>query len=93
LLSLGSGAFGSTPTKYQYSGQYSFVGEFGLLDFKARYYDPQLGRFAAPDTIVPQGQGAQAWDRYAYVYYTQGHILLNTALYELIRFFGFGWTS
>ncbi len=34
----------------------------------ARWYDPALGRFAQPDTIIPQqSQGTQAWDRYAYV--------------------------
>ncbi|HEX5838020.1 MAG TPA: RHS repeat-associated core domain-containing protein [Anaerolineales bacterium] len=26
-----------------------------------------IGRFTSADTIVPQGQGVQAWDRYAYV--------------------------
>ena len=31
-------------------------------------YDPALGRFTQPDTIIPeQTQGTQAWDRYAYV--------------------------
>jgi hypothetical protein len=31
-------------------------------------YDPQLGRFAQADSIIPlQTQGTQAWDRYAYV--------------------------
>ncbi len=35
--------------------------------YGARYYDPQLGRFASPDTTIPLQQGSQAWDRYAYV--------------------------
>jgi len=36
--------------------------------YNARYYDSSLGRFASPDTIIPeQSQGVQAWDRYAYV--------------------------
>lgn len=35
--------------------------------YKARWYDPALGRFAQADTIIPeQTQGVQAWDRYAY---------------------------
>ena len=40
---------------------------FGLMFYNARWYDPQLGRFAQADTIIPeQSQGTQAWDRYAY---------------------------
>ena len=34
----------------------------------SRWYDPALGRFTQPDTIVPVGvQGTQAYDRFAYV--------------------------
>lgn len=51
---------------------------FGLMFYNARWlrsvpvtkcrgYDPSLGRFAQADTIVPQSQGVQAWDRYAFV--------------------------
>jgi RHS repeat-associated protein len=59
--------WGSTPTDYTYTGQYSNVPEFGLYYYNARWYDPQLGRFAQADTIIPeQSQGVQAWDRYAY---------------------------
>jgi hypothetical protein len=36
--------------------------------YKARWYDPLLGRFNQADSIVPAStQGIQAWDRYAYV--------------------------
>ena len=39
-----------------------------MLWYGFRHYDPALGRFTQPDTIVPeQAQGTQAWDRYAYV--------------------------
>jgi RHS repeat-associated protein len=42
--------------------------EIGIYDYRARFYDPLLGRFLSPDTIIPeQSQGVQAWDRYAYV--------------------------
>jgi RHS repeat-associated protein len=38
---------------------------FGLMFFNARWLDPQLGRFAQADSIVPGG--VQGLDRYAYV--------------------------
>jgi RHS repeat-associated protein len=58
---------GASPTEYQFTSQYSHAGEFGLLFYNARFYDPALGRFVSPDTIIPNNQGVQAWDRYAYV--------------------------
>jgi RHS repeat-associated protein len=59
-------ADGATPTKYTYTGQYSYMGEFGLMFFNARWLDPALGRFAQADSIVPGVGNPQAWDRYAY---------------------------
>jgi RHS repeat-associated protein len=59
---------------YTFTGQYSYMDDpttaavtegFGLMFYNARWYDPSLGRFAQPDTIVPSG--AQGLDRYAYV--------------------------
>jgi RHS repeat-associated protein len=55
---------GTTPTSYRYTGQRE--AEVGLYYYGARYFDPQLGRFISPDSIIPQQQGSQAWDRYAY---------------------------
>lgn len=52
-------------TKYQYTGQYSYSSDFGLMFYNARWYDPSLGRFAQADSIVPGG--VQGYDRYAYV--------------------------
>ena len=55
------------PTKYTYTGQYS-DSYINLLDYGSRHYDPELGRFIQPDSIVPlASQGVQAYDRYAYV--------------------------
>jgi RHS repeat-associated protein len=51
-------------TKYQYTGQYSYASEFGLLFYNARWLDSSLGRFAQADSIVPGG--VQGLDRYAY---------------------------
>jgi RHS repeat-associated protein len=58
-------ASGTTPTKYQYTGQYSYQSDFGLLFYNARWYDSSLSRFTSADTIVPGG--VQGLDRYAYV--------------------------
>jgi RHS repeat-associated protein len=57
---------GTLPTKYTYTGQYSHTGDFGLMFYVARWYDPVLGRFAQADTIVPGAGKPLAWDRYAY---------------------------
>jgi hypothetical protein len=39
-----------------------------LLWYNSRHYDPELGRFIQPDSIVPlASQGVQAYDRYGYV--------------------------
>ncbi len=56
---------GSLPTKYQYTGQYSNMGDFGLMFYNARWFDPVLGRFSSADTIVPGASNPAAWDRYA----------------------------
>jgi RHS repeat-associated protein len=52
---------------YTYTGQYS-DSYINLLWYGSRHYDPELGRFIQPDSIVPTSvQGVQAYDRYAYV--------------------------
>jgi RHS repeat-associated protein len=58
-------AYQTTPTTYRFTGQRE--AEIGLYYYGARFYDPALGRFISPDTMIPQQQGSQAWDRYAYV--------------------------
>jgi RHS repeat-associated protein len=58
-------ASGTTQTKYQYTGQYSYTADFGLHFYNARWYDSSLSRFAQADTVVPSG--VQGYDRYAYV--------------------------
>jgi len=40
----------------------------GLVYMKARYYDPELGRFISPDTLVPDPKNPQALNRFAYAY-------------------------
>jgi RHS repeat-associated protein len=58
---------GTVSTDYTYTGQYSNTDDFGLMYYKARWYDPQLGRFAQADSIVPGAGNPISWDRYAYV--------------------------
>ncbi|MFT3890483.1 MAG: RHS repeat-associated core domain-containing protein [Anaerolineales bacterium] len=52
------------PTKFTFTGQYSYQSDFGLMFFNARWVDVSLGRFAQADTIIPGG--VQGYDRYAY---------------------------
>ncbi|MCD4739057.1 MAG: hypothetical protein K8R89_07355 [Anaerolineae bacterium] len=35
-------------------------------DYRARYYNPALGRFISADTIVPRPSDPQNLNRYAY---------------------------
>ena len=58
-----SGALG---TDYKFTGQREQA-ELGLYFYGARWFDPSIGRFTSPDTMIPSTQGTQAWDRYAYV--------------------------
>jgi hypothetical protein len=37
------------------------------MDYKARYYSPDLGHFIQVDTLIPAPENPLAWDRYAYV--------------------------
>ncbi len=39
----------------------------GLVDMRARYYVPSVGRFASADIIVPNPANPQSWNRFSYV--------------------------
>lgn len=41
--------------------------ETGLYFYNARYYNPVLGRFISPDSIVPEPGNPQSLNRYSYV--------------------------
>ena len=56
----------NTPTDYRFTGQLQ-QRDLGLYFYKARFYDPVLGRFISPDTIVPNLGNPKSWNRYAYV--------------------------
>jgi RHS repeat-associated protein len=55
----------TTPTDLRFTGQMQYEG-LGLYHYGPRVYDPALGRFLSPDTDVPESQGVQRFDRYAY---------------------------
>jgi RHS repeat-associated protein len=58
--------WGSINTTFKYTGQRQE--EAGLYFYNARWYDPQIGRFIQPDSIIPDPGNPLAWDRYAYGY-------------------------
>lgn len=62
----GEDRYTTTYTPYQFTGQRKEAA-IGLYDYHARFYDPAIGRFVSPDTIVPGPGSPQSWDRYAYV--------------------------
>jgi RHS repeat-associated protein len=53
------------PTDYTFTGQ-RWDEAVELMDYKARWYDPALGRFIQPDPLVPEPGNPQALNRYAY---------------------------
>ncbi len=55
---------GDLKTDRTYTGQKS--DGTGLLYYNARYYDPQLGTFLSPDTIVPEAGAVIDYNRYMY---------------------------
>jgi RHS repeat-associated protein len=57
---------GTRPTDYGFTGQRS-MDYIGLDWYGSRWYDSSLGRWNQPDTDVPESQGVQSWNRYAYV--------------------------
>jgi len=60
------GASGSARlAKQQFTGK-KLDDETGLYYFGARYYDPLLGRFITPDTIVQNPSDPQTLNRYSY---------------------------
>ncbi len=60
-----SGGVNGMPTDFGFAGQ-RYDSSTGLIYMGARYYDPALGRFISPDTIVQQRNDPQSYNRYAY---------------------------
>ncbi len=57
---------GTLRTENQFTSQK--LDETGLYYYGARYYDPALGQFVSPDTIVPDETEVFAYNRYMYGY-------------------------
>jgi RHS repeat-associated protein len=57
---------GTTPTSVRFTGQREEAA-LGLYFYNARWYDPALGHFLSPDTLVPEPGKALDYHRYAYV--------------------------
>jgi RHS repeat-associated protein len=65
---------GREATDFGFTGQRDEA-TFALIDYNARYYNPQLGMFASLDTIVPDP--AKGNDHNCYLY-TRGNPLKYT---------------
>ncbi len=44
------------------------LSDSGLTHMNARLYDPELGRFMTPDSLIPDAGKPMAYNRYSYVY-------------------------
>ncbi len=58
---------GTNVTDFGFTSQRN-DGYIKLIDYGARWYDPVLGRFISPDTIIPDPANGQSFNRYTYVY-------------------------
>src|SRR6266545_737026 len=58
---------GTIPTRFRFTGQRSYTPDFGLIFYGSRWYDPTLGRFTQPDTVVPNPSNPQSLNRFSYV--------------------------
>ena len=58
---------GTMFTDKLFTGQRSYTSDFGLYYYGSRWYDPALGRFIQPDSIVPNPANPQDLNRFSYV--------------------------
>ncbi|WP_169741313.1 RHS repeat-associated core domain-containing protein [Andreprevotia chitinilytica] len=58
---------GSSANKFGYTG-HQMDGESGLIYFKARYYDPEIGRFITQDPAAGKDEEPLSYQKYLYAY-------------------------
>jgi RHS repeat-associated protein len=76
--------FGFTGQRYEAS--------IGIYDYGARWYDPGLGRFLQPDSLVPEPANPQSLNRYAYALNNPTNLIDPTGQFQFsfdLGFFGF----
>jgi RHS repeat-associated protein len=62
---------GTSTSKFGYTGHEADL-ETGLHYFKARYYDPQIGRFISEDTLDGKAERPASFNKYLYAYANPG---------------------
>ncbi len=72
-------------------GGHRLDAQTGLIYMKARFYDPAIGRFLSPDSVIPGPMNPQALNRYSYVLNNPiantdptGHVPVAAALFSAI---------
>ncbi len=85
---------GTLPTDRRYTGQQR--DDTGLYYYNARYYDPQIGTFLSPDTLVPDPGNVQAYNRYLYALGNPVKLADSTGHFsedQLTEWYGESWRS
>jgi RHS repeat-associated protein len=87
------------PTDFTFTGQRAEAG-FRLMDYNARYYDPGLGRFISPDSVVHNPSNPNDLNRYSYgrnnpLKYIDptGHQVLAAGLGEVVLLAGLAYLA
>ena len=72
---------GTTPTTYRFTGQREEAA-LGLYYYNARWYDPALGHFLSPDSIVPEAGNALDYHRTARLHFDWRFVLCLARWYN-----------